>query len=228
MTDLSTTIAPKSTQLNSDDLIAGPITIKITKVSANPSTPEQPISIFYEGDGGKPYLPCKSMRRVLVNTWGSDGNKFPGRAMTLYRDPAVKFGGFDVGGIRISHMTDIAKPVTMALTATRANRKPFTVQPLVMNGGHQETPAEPSPELVELAETASRGGMSVLEQFWAGLSKLEKLSLKSRLAALKADAKKADEPEPEPDDDFNEPNDFKPISAPAGEADNEAKGTSEH
>lgn len=193
MTDLSTTIAPKSSQLNSDDLITGPITIRITKVSANPSTPEQPISIFYEGDGGKPYLPCKGMRRVLVNTWGSDGSKFPGRAMTLYRDPTVKFGGFEVGGIRISHMTDIAKPVTMALTASKASRKPFTVQPLKVDGG--ETPPEASAELIELADTAARGGLNVLEQFWKGLTKTEQHSLKSRLEALKVEATKADEPQ---------------------------------
>ncbi len=190
MTDLSQTIAPKSDQLNSDDLIAGPMTIKITKISANPGSPEQPISIFFEGDSGKPYKPCKSMRRVLVNTWGSDGNKFPGRSMTLYRDPSVKFGGFDVGGIRISHMTDIAKPVTMALTASKANRKPFTVQPLLPEGGIPEA----SPELIDLAETASRGGENVLRQFWTGLSKIEQHSLKNRLDDLKAAAKKADEP----------------------------------
>jgi hypothetical protein len=28
-------------------------------------------------------------------------------------------------------MSDIAEPITMALTATKASRKPFTVQPLV-------------------------------------------------------------------------------------------------
>ena len=215
MVDLSTTIVPRSDQLNSDDLIAGPMTIKITKVSANLSTPEQPISIFFEGDNGKPYKPCKSMRRVLVNTWGSDGNKFPGRAMTLYRDPAVKFGGFDVGGIRISHMTDIAKPVTMALTASKANRKPFTVQPLQMQGVEQ--PAEASPELIELAEAATRGGENVYRQFWEGITKAERNILKGRHEALKAAAKRADEPE----------QDDEPITAPAGEAVNTTKGTSD-
>lgn len=130
MTDLSTTIAPKSDQLNSDDLIAGPRTIRITKVSACPDSAEQPIAIFFEGDGGKPYKPCKSMRRVLVGVWGKDGNAYPGRSMTLYRDEKVTFGGLAVGGIRISHMSDIEGNVTMALTTTRANRKPFTVMPL--------------------------------------------------------------------------------------------------
>ena len=132
MTDLSKTIIPKSDQMNSDDLISGPVTVTITKVAANEGTAEQPISIFYEGDGGKPYKPCKSMRRVMVQIWGSDGSKYPGRSMTLYRDPTVKWGGLEVGGIRISHMTDIDSQVTMALTATKSQRKPYIVKPLVM------------------------------------------------------------------------------------------------
>lgn len=132
MTDLSLTVDPKSLQLNADDLIAGPRTIKVTKVTANQTSAEQPVAIFFEGDNGKPYLPCKSMRRVLIQVWGKDGSQYPGRSMTLYRDPEVQFGGLKVGGIRISHVTNIDAPVTMALTATRASRKPFTVKPLVL------------------------------------------------------------------------------------------------
>lgn len=128
--DLSKTIEPKSDQLNSEDFIGkGPITVTITKVSGN-NDPQQPISINYDGDNGKPYKPCKTCRRILVSVWGADGSKYVGRSMTLYRDPAVKFGGMDVGGIRISHMSDIDKPVTMALSVSKANKKPFTVQPL--------------------------------------------------------------------------------------------------
>lgn len=130
MTDLSLTIAPKSDQLNSDDLIAGPRTITITRVTGNEGSAEQPVNVYFEGDNGKPYRPCKSMRRVMVQVWGKDGTQYPGRSMTLYRDPEVAFGGLKVGGTRISHMSHIEAPVTMALTATRANKKPFTVKPL--------------------------------------------------------------------------------------------------
>lgn len=133
MTDLSSSIVPKSDQLNSDDLIAGPRTIRITKVTADQGSAEQPILVFYEGDGGKPYKPCKSMRRVMVTIWGSDGSQYPGKSMTLYRDPSVKWGGMEVGGIRISHMSDMTDKVTMALTATKSSRKPYTVQPLVID-----------------------------------------------------------------------------------------------
>ncbi len=127
--DMKSVIIPKSDQLNADDLIAGNITIKITGVTIRGGQ-EQPISVHYEGDNGKPYKPCKSMCRVMVTAWGPDSKKYVGRSMTLYRDPKVKWAGMDVGGIRISHMSDIDETMTMALTVTRSNRKPFTVKPL--------------------------------------------------------------------------------------------------
>ena len=106
------------------------MTIKVTKVSL--AAGDQPVILNYENDNGRPYKPCKSMRRVLVNVWGPDGNAFIGRSMTLYCDEKVQFGGLAVGGIRISHMSHIDAPVTMALTATRATRKPFTIKPLAL------------------------------------------------------------------------------------------------
>lgn len=129
MGDMREVIIPKSDQLNADDLIAGPMTVKITAVTVRGGQ-EQPVSIHFDGDNGKPYKACKSMCRVLVMAWGPDSSKYAGRSMTLYRDPAVKWGGMEVGGIRISHMSDLAEPLTMALTATRGNRKPYTVKPL--------------------------------------------------------------------------------------------------
>lgn len=129
MNDMTQAIVPKSDQLNSDDLIAGPITIKISDVKIRGGQ-EQPVSIHYEGDNGKPYKPCKSMSRVLVDAWGADAKQYIGRSLTLYRDPSVKWAGMDVGGIRISHMSGIESARTMALTATKGSRKPFTVHPL--------------------------------------------------------------------------------------------------
>jgi len=50
--------------------------------------------------------------------------------MRLYRDPKVKFGGMEVGGIRISHASHIDGPKTFPLTATRGRKAPYTVKPL--------------------------------------------------------------------------------------------------
>lgn len=132
MNTMRSSVVPKSDQLNFEDFIGNhTITIKITKVVFLGG--DQPFAFHYEGDNGKPYKPCKSMRRIIIYCWGDDGNHYIGRSMTLYGDAKVKFGGLEVGGIRISHMSDISAALTMALTATRASRKPFTVQPLGAN-----------------------------------------------------------------------------------------------
>ena len=128
MSDMAPVIIPKSDQINADDLMAGPMTITITGVHVSPGT-EQPVSITFAGSK-KFFRPCKSMCRVLVSAWGPDSSKYAGKILTLYRDPKVKWGGMEVGGIRISHMSDIAGPLTMALTETKQSRRPFTVQPI--------------------------------------------------------------------------------------------------
>lgn len=130
--DLTPTITPKSDQLNADDLISGPITIKVAGVKTYEDAGRIKAAISYEGDNGKPYKPCVSMVRVLVAAWGKDGKDYIGRSMTLYRDNDVVFGGIKVGGIRISHLSHIEGPLTLALTVTRASRKPYTVQPLAV------------------------------------------------------------------------------------------------
>jgi len=124
--NLRDTIVPKSDQLNADDLIAGSMTVKITSVKRGDS--EQPIAIGLEGQ--RPYKPCKSMRRVLISAWGDDGSVWVGRSMTLYNDPEVKFGGVRVGGIRISHLSNIPSDLNMSLTSTRGKRAEYTVKKL--------------------------------------------------------------------------------------------------
>lgn len=129
MSDLSVAIVPKSDQLNTDDLISGPRTIVVTRVTVAAGT-EQPVSIYYSGDNGKPYKPCKSMCRVLVMQWGPDGSTYTGRAITLYRDPRVTWAGLEVGGIRISHMSDIPADTSMALSRNRKTREIHTIKRL--------------------------------------------------------------------------------------------------
>lgn len=127
--NLEHTIAPRSDQLNADDLLSCTKDITVTGVRLH-SSDDQPVSIHYEGDDGRPYKPCKSIRRVLIHAWGGNGNDWIGRSMRLYCDPEVKFGGSKVGGIRVSHLTDIDRPITLNLTVTRAKRKPYTVEPM--------------------------------------------------------------------------------------------------
>ncbi|WP_148648550.1 hypothetical protein [Sphingobium baderi] len=115
--------------MNSDDLIAGPRTITIREVDIRPGT-EQPVSIYFEGDNGKPWKPCKSMSRVLVHAWGPDAKKYLGKSLMLYRDPDVTWAGMKVGGIRISHMSHIEREFVMSLTATKKTKAVVTIKVL--------------------------------------------------------------------------------------------------
>ena len=145
MSDMADTIAAKSDQLNADDMIGKPpMTITITGAKVVKGS-DQPAALSYQGDGGKPYKPCKSMRRVLVFCWGSDSQKYIGRSMTLYRDPDVTFGSMAVGGIRISHMSHINGVQEFPLTAKKGSKKMYVVKPL-----QTSAPAQPQEDLPPL------------------------------------------------------------------------------
>ena len=129
ISNLSDTIVPKSDQLNTDDLVTGPITIAILDVRRYASR-DQPIGIFIEGR--QPYKPCLSMRRVLMEIWGADGREWIGRSLTLYRDDTVSYGkSKNCGGIRISHLSDIDRPVKIMVTTRRAFKEEKTFLPLI-------------------------------------------------------------------------------------------------
>jgi len=128
MNELDKALAPKSDQLNADDLLGTERTITITKVTVKES--EQPIIINFEGDEGKPYKPCKSMGRVLRYVWKNDYKSWVGNSMTLFNDTDVTWAGVKVGGIRVSHVSGISRAVTLPLTASKAKKKPYTVKPL--------------------------------------------------------------------------------------------------
>ena len=126
--DMTSTIQPRSDQLNADDLLTGPMTVTITEVTQGNA--EQPVNVNTVETPGRPYKPSKSMRRVMVAAWGKDASAYAGRRLTLYCNPEIKFGGAKVGGIEISHMTDIDGDLKVSLTATRGKKKLHTVKPL--------------------------------------------------------------------------------------------------
>jgi hypothetical protein len=194
MLDLSKTIAPKSDQLNADDLIGGPRTITIT--GAKLVAEDQPVAISFDNDEGKPWKPCKSMRRVLVKAWGADGAKYAGRSLTLYLDESVRFGGAAVGGIRIGAMSHISKDLVMALTATRGTKKAYTVKPLAV-----ETPAKPAPAdatptpdagLVSAGNAAASDGVEMYSAWLGNLDADQKASIRHLHGGWSKVAKAAD------------------------------------
>lgn len=176
MNDMSSVIVPKSDQINADDLIAGPMTITIAEVQISGGQ-EQPVSIYFEGSQ-KAFRPCKSMSRVLVQAWGPDASKYIGRALTLYRDPTVKWGGLEVGGIRISHMSHIEAEKLMMLTATKGSRKPHKVLPLVVEQTGAKEDGARKWATAFIAQVAAQATLPDVENFVAGKS--------AKLAEMKA------------------------------------------
>lgn len=119
--DMSPFIKAKSDQLNADDLVGGEITVQIREVRRTGSA-EQPIAIVIDG-GHMPVKPSKTMLRVLCAAWGTDGSKWSGRWMRLYRDSSVKWAGAAVGGIRVRALSHIAEPMTLSLAEAKGKKK---------------------------------------------------------------------------------------------------------
>ena len=125
--DLARDTAPKSDQFNAEDLLAGPLTVRVGRIRKGAS-PEQPWDVHH--DGGKPWRPCKTMRRLLIMAWGADPAAWVGRRLTLYRDPGVRFGGDAIGGIRVSHMDGLDGRLSVMLADKRGHRSSVVVEPL--------------------------------------------------------------------------------------------------
>jgi hypothetical protein len=165
--DMTDTIIPRSDQLNAEDLLTGPRTFTITEVKKGSA--EQPVDIHLAEFPGRPFKPSKTVRRILVSAWGPDAATYAGRRMTLYRDPAVRFGGMDVGGIRVSHLSHIPKALTLVLAVSKGKRAPYVVQPLA------DAPAP-----------ARAGGISDadLKALGDGLTRLGIIDRETKLAAV--------------------------------------------
>jgi len=187
--DLSPTIIPKSDQLNSEQLLGGPITVTVSSVQVSDSA-EQPLIVHYHGENGRPYKPSKTQRKMLLFAWGANGHEWVGRSMTLFNDPTIKFGSMAVGGIRISHMSDIPKDISVSLTATKGKKELHKVLRLA-------SVAPPAPAatlddvLAEIAAATGKAGMDKAKQM-AGLladpADVDHalIAYKARLAAIKA------------------------------------------
>ena len=165
MVDMSNYIEPKSDQLTADDLLGGPRTITVTRVNANEGNAEQPVNVYFQDDDGRPFRPCRTMRRVIMAVWGKHTADYVGRSMTLFRDPKVKWGGMEVGGIRVSHMTGINEKKVLAVTMTRGAKKPYTVQPLTVDNASDKAAEIADKIIATLAKAPSE---AKLDEYLSG------------------------------------------------------------
>ncbi len=180
VSDLRYTIVPKSDQLNAEQLMAGDMTITVTDVRIG--SDDQPVVIHYEGEDGRPFKPCKTCRKVLIFAWGEDGRKWVGKSMTLFNDPTVKFGGMSVGGIRISHLSDIQRELVVSLTATKGKKTPHTIKVLKAVKSSAPKKAETvetirlrieSDDVAGAADVLSTMGDAERNEIWAQLTEAE-------------------------------------------------------
>lgn len=140
------TAEPRSDQWNVDDFVGGPMTFTIAGVKVGSA--EQKYDIELAEGQGRAWRPPLTVLRLLIAAWGDDANLWAGRRVTLYRDESIRFGPEAVGGIRISHMSDLpgGKRFEVKLTSSRGKRALVKVEPL--------TDAPPPPDTATRASKA--------------------------------------------------------------------------
>ena len=151
--DITPFIQAKSDQLNADDLIGGAITARITNVRVTGGD-QQPVTVELDG-GHRPWKPCKTTMRVLAALWGPRAGEWVGRTVRLYRDPTVKYGGVEVGGIRISGMSHIDRPKVLTLSSSKKTKTEYRIE--VLKDAPQARPMPASQ-----TQTADRGALARL------------------------------------------------------------------
>ncbi|QDP43678.1 hypothetical protein SEA_PHORBESPHLOWER_50 [Gordonia phage PhorbesPhlower] len=126
------TAEPRSDQWNSDDFVGGKAKV-FTIADAKPGSAEQKYDIeLAEGDG-RVWRPPVTVLRILIDAWGDESDDWIGRRVALYREKSVRFGKEEVGGIRISHMSDLPtgdKPFTHRSSVSRGRKQDVIIKPL--------------------------------------------------------------------------------------------------
>ena len=158
--DITDTLAPNSSQVNADDFVGR--TAVVTVAGVEKIAGEQPLAVHLVEFPGRPWKPGKTVRRILAAAWGTDASQWAGRRAELFTDPKVTFGKSEVGGIRVSRMSHIDKPLSLALTATRGKKQTHRIEPLP-----DSTPAaEVQPDWRAEIE-ARTGDVDALRELWS-------------------------------------------------------------
>ena len=169
MLDVSSTILSKSDQLNASDLIGNEMILTVSNVNLV-SSPDQPMVINWEGDEGRAYKPCKSMRRVLVGLWGKDASQWIGRSIGVYNEPTVKWAGKEEGGIRIKSLSHIDKNKSVTTSESKHKKTTYLISALQVE--QKQRPVWPDDKFIsklQKIKEAIEGGTSTAEQIITSL-----------------------------------------------------------
>lgn len=187
MSDMNKFCEAKSDQLNNVDLIGNTRIIRITKVKVT-ATGQQDCTIWYDGDNGKPWKPCKTTGRILMQAWGENIQNYVGKYVELYRDADVTYAGKKEGGIRIQALSDIPEDFETVIRLSRNLTKPIRVKKLIVN-------AETDTDLSDLKKSGSDAAKKGLEAYTAwgkSLTADQRAKVKPHLSAWLLEAKEVD------------------------------------
>lgn len=174
------TAEPRSDQFNADDLIGGPQEFVISGVRAG--TAEQKYDITLEGQD-RCWRPPLTVLRIMLAAWGDEASAWCGKRVRLYRDPSIRFGKDQVGGIRISHLSGIDKPLDLMLTDSRAHKSRHVIEML------PDAPSAPTAEdVAACTDTGTLGAM------WRASGVEMRAVIEARVAEIKAEAAELDGP----------------------------------
>lgn len=128
--DIRAATKPKSDQLNYENFISGPQTFTVAKVT--PGDRDHPVFVHMVECPATPYKPSKGMLKCLASPdgWGDKSSQWTGKAITLYGDPTVIYGGVEVGGIKVGALEGIASDYETLISARRGVRKPHLIKKL--------------------------------------------------------------------------------------------------
>lgn len=172
-TDIGFALEAKSDQLNAVDIMGTDLIIKIRDVKVNQG--DQPVSVYFEGDNGRPWKPSKGMLRILAGAWGRDSSAWIGKHAKLYFEPSVTYAGKAVGGIRIRALSDIpANGLTFALTISRQKREPYIVPLLIVEA--TTYPSERFDKALPVMAKKMQEGEMTLQQIIAQCQKTGQLT----------------------------------------------------
>jgi hypothetical protein len=131
------------------------------------------------------------MRKLMAHCWGLNEADYIGRSMELFRDESVKWGGEEVGGIRIRAMSHIPDRKRISLQISKNKKMPIVVEPLRIEPKRDESQEKARAYADKLmASFASAESQQGLESLWNdALKPLDRL--KQAYKVIYSDVEKA-------------------------------------
>jgi hypothetical protein len=128
--DMTKGIEGNTDQLNAANLTGRSVVVQILAVRnsrGQADKEKQPYEVVISDF--KPWRPCLTSRRILIELWGDDGDKWVGHWVRLYNDETVRNPqGGEPGGIRMD-AADLDKPfTTKPIIVSRGKTQRFTIK----------------------------------------------------------------------------------------------------